>query len=127
MAGREQKSQQQADSERDRRHDFEIDQRLEADPADFFQIAGAGDAVHDDAEYDRRDDHLNELEERVTEDFQRNGEIRRRHAEDDAENQRRRRPGRTASCKAECGRLSGGAATAVVDIWRSPSGALPDF
>ena len=88
MARREQESQHEADGERDGGHDFEIDQRFETDPADFLQIAGAGDAVHHNAEHDRCDDHLDELEEGVAEDLERNREIRRRDAENNAENKR---------------------------------------
>jgi hypothetical protein len=85
---REQESKDEPDAERDRRHNLEIDQRLEADATDFLEIAGAGNAVHDDAEHDRRDDHLNELKKGVAEDFQRNRKIGRRHSENDAENER---------------------------------------
>ncbi len=76
------------DDQRDRGHDLEIDQRLDADPADLLEIAGAGDAVHHDAEHDRRDDHRDQLEEGVAEDLQLDGEIGHRHAEHDPEQQR---------------------------------------
>ena len=67
--------------QRDRRHHLEIDQRLAADPPDFLQIARARDAMHDHAEHDRRDDHRDQLQERVAENFQLHRESRRERAE----------------------------------------------
>ena len=56
VAGAEYISQYETDHQRDRGHDLEIDQRLDADPANLFEVAGAGDAMHHYAKYDRRDD-----------------------------------------------------------------------
>ena len=114
VAGREQERQHQADGERDRGHDLEIDQRLEADAADFLQIAGAGNAVHHDAEHDRRHDHLNKLEEGVAEDLQGDRKIRLRHAQHDAEDEcgdhldEQRVVQRSAACQRRRGNGGGG-------------------
>ena len=88
VAGAERVGEEETDHERDRGHHLEIDQRLDADPADLLEVAGAGNAVHDDAEHDRRHDHRNQLQEGVAEDLEPDGEIRHGHAEDDAEDQR---------------------------------------
>ncbi len=88
VAGAEDIGEQQADHERDRGHHLEIDQRLDADPADLLEVAGAGDAVHHDAEHDRRHDHRDQLEEGVAEDLQADGEVGNGHPEHDAEHQR---------------------------------------
>ena len=53
--------------ERERGHDLEVEQRLEADAADLLHVLHAGDAVHDRAEDDRRDEHLDQLDEGVAE------------------------------------------------------------
>jgi len=45
--------------------------------------------MHDDAEYDGRDDHRDQLEEGVAEDLQFDREVRRRNTEQDAEKKRR--------------------------------------
>ena len=75
-------------AERDRRDDLEIDQRLDADPADPFQVAGAGDAVHDDAEHEHRDDHLDELDERIAERLELDRRLGPDEADDDADDER---------------------------------------
>ncbi len=87
-AGREHEADQQPEAERQRRHRLEIDERLHADPADLLEIAGAGDAMHDHAEHDRRDDHGDQFQEGVAEDFELHREVRRDDAEHDAEDQR---------------------------------------
>ena len=55
----------QADDEREGRDDLEVDERLEADPAHLLGVLDMGDARDDGAEDDRRDDHLDELDEAV--------------------------------------------------------------
>jgi hypothetical protein len=87
VAGSEQIGEQEADHERDRGHDLEIDQRLDADPPDLLEVAGAGDAVHDHAEHDRRDDHRDQLEEGIAQDLQADRKVGSGHAEHDAEDQ----------------------------------------
>src|SRR5215211_7168569 len=57
----------QADNEGERCYDLEVEQRLEANAADLSHILHAGDAVHDGEEDDRRDDHLDHLDEAVAE------------------------------------------------------------
>jgi hypothetical protein len=89
VAGTEQIGQHQADDQRDRRHDLEIDQCLDADPADLFEVAGAGDAMHDHAEHDRRHDHRDQLQKGVAEDLEADGKIRNGHPEHNPEQQRR--------------------------------------
>ena len=58
---------QKTDDEGDRGQHLEIDQRLEADAADLLHVLHAGDAVHHRAEDDRRDHHLDRLDEGVAE------------------------------------------------------------
>ena len=54
-----------AEHQGNRRDDLEVDERLHADPADLLQVAGAGDAMHDHAEHERGNHHLDELDEAV--------------------------------------------------------------
>ncbi|MGY4357661.1 hypothetical protein ACVW0J_004154 [Bradyrhizobium sp. i1.7.7] len=88
VAGTEEIGEQQTDHEGDRRHHLEIDQRLDADPADLLEVAGTGNAVHDDAEHDRGHDHRDQLQEGVAEDLEPDGEVRNGHPQDDAKHQR---------------------------------------
>ena len=75
------------DDERQRRHHLKIEERLHADPPDFFEVVHARDAGDYGAEDDRRNDHLDELDEPVTKRFQAGAEIgpemADRHAESD--------------------------------------------
>ncbi len=87
LAGPDEIGEHQADGEGDRRHDLEIDERLDPDAPDLLQIARPRDAVHDDAEDDRRHDHRNELEEGVGEKFQADGESGRGDANRDAKHE----------------------------------------
>ncbi len=89
VAGAEQIGEQKTHDQRDRGHHLEIDQRLDADAADLLEIAGTGNAVHDDAEHDRRHDHRDQFQERVAEDLEPDGELGCRHPEHNAEQQRR--------------------------------------
>ena len=66
----------QADDQRNRGQHLEVDQRLEADASDLFHVLHAGDAMHDGAEDDRRDDHLDHLDEGVAERLHLLAEIR---------------------------------------------------
>ncbi len=54
----------------DGRDDFEIDQRLDAEAADFFQIGVAGDSDNENTEEQRRDDDLDEAQENSAEELQ---------------------------------------------------------
>ena len=73
------------DDQRESGDDFEVEQRLAADAAELLQIAHRGDAVDDGAEDDRRDDHLDQLDEAVAERLERFAELRKEMADDDAE------------------------------------------
>jgi hypothetical protein len=57
----------EADDQGKRRHDLEIDNRLQADAADLLHVFHAGDAVNDGAEDDRCDHHLDCPDEHVAE------------------------------------------------------------
>jgi hypothetical protein len=87
VAGRECKRENQANHQRHGRHAFEINERLDANPPDLLEIARAGDAMHHDAEHDRRDDHGDELQKRIAEDLQADREVRRGDTEDDPQEQ----------------------------------------
>jgi hypothetical protein len=87
VAGAEQIGQHQADDERQRGHGLEIDQRLDADPADLLEVACAGDAMHHHTEHDGGHDHGDEFEKGVAEDLQADGEVRHGDAQHDAEQQ----------------------------------------
>ena len=58
---------EEPDHQRKGRDDFEIDQRLDADAADLLGVLDMGDARHHGAEDDRRDHHLDQLDEAVAE------------------------------------------------------------
>src|SRR6266567_1735625 len=58
------------DEHGDGRDDFEIDQRLDAEAADFFQIGVAGDSDNENTEEQRRDDDLDEAQENSAEELQ---------------------------------------------------------
>jgi hypothetical protein len=53
------------DNQSDRRCDFEVDKSLEPDAANLLHVLHAGNAMHDGAEDDWSDDHLDHLDERV--------------------------------------------------------------
>ena len=76
-----------ADEQCQRGEDLEIDHRLDADPTDFLDVASADDAMHHDAEHDRRDEHRDQLDEGIAEWLERLGEARRQAAGDDAKDQ----------------------------------------
>ena len=76
------------DDQRQRRNDLEIDERLDADPADGLQVANLRDAGHDDAEDDRRDHHSDELDEAVAERPHRRARLGSDVAKDDADQNR---------------------------------------
>ena len=66
-AGLPQIDDDQPDKERQGRDHLEIEDCLQADPADFLHVVHAGDAMHDRAEDDRRDQHLDGLDKRFAE------------------------------------------------------------
>jgi hypothetical protein len=55
----------QADDQRDGADDLEVQDRQAAGLADLLHVFHAGDADDDGAEDDRRDDHLDQLDEAV--------------------------------------------------------------
>ena len=57
----------QADDQRDRRDDLEVDDRAQAHPADDLDVARAGDAGDQRREDQRRDDHLDHPQEQLAE------------------------------------------------------------
>ena len=59
------------------RDDFEVQQRLQADPAQPFEIADAGNSVDDRQKDDRRNHHLDQLDKTVAERLQACAEIRK--------------------------------------------------
>ena len=63
----EQVADDEADHQREGRDDFEIEQRLDADAADFLGALDMRDAGDHGAEDDRRDHHLDQLDEAVAE------------------------------------------------------------
>jgi hypothetical protein len=67
----------EADRQRQRGHDLEVEQCLHADPPDLRQVAHGSDAVHDGAEDHRRDHHLDELDEPIAERLERGAGLRR--------------------------------------------------
>ena len=66
----------QPDNQRQRGDHLKIEQRLDPDPAKLSSVAHRGDAVDDRAEDDRRDDHLDQVDEAIAERFQALAEIR---------------------------------------------------
>ena len=78
---------QKADGQRQRRHDLEVDERLDADAADLARVLDVGDAGDDGAEDDRRDGHLDQLDEAVAERLHPRalGDVGRQPADQEAE------------------------------------------
>ena len=67
---------------------LEIEQCLDADTSDFLEIAHRPYPVHDRAEDDRRDHHLDERNEAVTERFERDSGVWKIMADEDADGDR---------------------------------------
>ena len=80
----------QADGQRDRRHDHEVAEREPADGADLGGLAYRADAQHDRAEDDRRDHHLDQVHEAGAERLELDGEVGGGEAHGDAEHAPRR-------------------------------------
>ena len=53
----------EADQEGERRDDFEIDERLDSEAANFFEICVAGDSDYERAEEQRRNDDFDQSQE----------------------------------------------------------------
>ena len=77
------------DDQSDRADDLEVDEREPSGLADLLHVLHAGDADHHGAEDDRRDDHLDELDEAVAERLHRRPglgeEVAEQNAEDDGD------------------------------------------
>ena len=69
----------QPDPEGERGDNLEIDECLETDPSNALEIVGPGNAEHDGEKDDRRDHHLHEVDERLTDGPHR---LRRRWCDD---------------------------------------------
>ena len=65
----------EADDEGQRRDDLEVDQRAHTDAADLLHVTHLGDADHDGTEDDRREQHLDQLDEAVRQGLQRDGDV----------------------------------------------------
>src|ERR1700693_5268727 len=61
---------EEADKKRERGNHFKIEQSLDADPAKLFLVAHRGDAVNNGAEDDRCNDHLDQVDESISQGFQ---------------------------------------------------------
>jgi hypothetical protein len=75
----------QADGQRDRRHDQEVAEREAADLADLRGLADRADAEHDGAEDDRADHHLDQVDEAGAERLQLDREVGNEETDGDAE------------------------------------------
>jgi hypothetical protein len=85
LAGLQDLADDQADSERQGRDRFEIEQRLDADAADLLEVAHRADAMHHGAEDHRRDHHLDQRDEAVAKRLQCLAGVRKVMTDDDAE------------------------------------------
>ena len=88
VAGAEDESEHDSEHQGDGCHDLEVDEGLDADTPDLLEVAGSRDAMHDDAEDDWRDNHRNQLQKSVAQKLELDGEVRHRHAQHDAQQQR---------------------------------------
>ena len=82
-AGLERVDDEEADDQRERADDLEVEEREAAGLADLLHVLHAGDADDHRAEDDRRDDHLDQLDERVAERLHRFAGLGPEMAEDD--------------------------------------------
>ncbi|MNS84899.1 hypothetical protein D3C72_1187430 [compost metagenome] len=83
----EHEGQHQAHRQRDGGQHLEVDQRLHADPAHALEVARAGDAMHHHAEHQHGNDHLDQLDEAVTQRLELGGELGRKEADEHADHQ----------------------------------------
>ncbi len=113
MARPDEIGQHDTERERHRGHGLEIDQRLDADPADLLEIARCRNAMHHHAEDDGRHHHGDELQEGVAQDLEADREIWRPHAEQDTEEQRHHHLDEKRFCRAGRGQQA--------QEWRVPS------
>ena len=93
----------QPDHQRDRRDDFEVEQRFGADAAEPFEIAHRRNAMDNGAKDDRRDHHFHELDEGVAERFKRLAKLRREISNDNSQDHPPTAPARKAAGTREVG------------------------
>ena len=84
-AGLEPVHHHEADDERERGDDLEVEQRLDAHAPQLLHVLHGGDAVDDGAEDDGRNHHLDQLDEGVAQRLERLAEVRVTPADHDAE------------------------------------------
>ncbi len=87
-AGSERVREHDAETKRNGGDDLEVDDGFHADAADLAQVACADDAMHHDAEHERRDRHLDELDEGIAERLERYGKAGPQDPDHDAEHER---------------------------------------
>ena len=80
--------QHEAQHQRDRRHDLEVDERLDGHAPDALRLADARDSMDDGAEDDRRHDHAHEPDEQVAERPERVGVLRPQIPDESAQQHR---------------------------------------
>ena len=85
VAGMQEVDRDEAEEQSQRRDDFEVEERLDADAAYFAEVAHARDADHDGGEDDGREGHADELDEAVAERLEGNRGVGKELAEQDAE------------------------------------------
>jgi hypothetical protein len=88
FAGLKKLSDHEPHHQRNGRDRLEIEQGLDADTSDFLEIAHRAYPVHDRAEDDRRDHHLDERNEPVTKRFERDAGVWKIMADEDADGDR---------------------------------------
>ena|ERR1700680_3364544 len=79
---------EEADKKRERGDHFKIEQSFDPDPAKLFQVAHRGDAVNNGAEDDRCNDHLDQIDESISQRFEVLTQTRVYVADHDAEQNR---------------------------------------
>ncbi len=76
----------EADRKRDRRRNFEVDDRLDANPTGFMKVIHAGNTHHDGCKNDRSEQHPDQFDEQVTEGFELRPDIRVKMSDEDTGN-----------------------------------------
>ncbi len=76
----------EANRERNRRCDLEVDDRLDADPAGLMKVVHAGNADHNGCKNDRRKQHPDQFDEQVAEWFKLRTDVRVEMADEDTGN-----------------------------------------
>ncbi|MNE70311.1 hypothetical protein D3C80_1660960 [compost metagenome] len=87
-AGLEHIDHHQPDHQRQGRHHLKIQQRAKADPAQLLHVLHAGDPRDHGQENHRCEEHLDQLDERVAQGFERSAGFRNEHPDDGAEDDR---------------------------------------